>query len=97
MARPAPVDAPPGRRVATGTSTPGTDPKNGLTCTGKYCLSPEGYATWEALRQELQVELASLSTHSRHVVVEGSSHYIQYDDPELVVDAIIGRVVEAVR
>ena len=38
--------------------------------------------------QELQRDLASLSTHSTHIVTDDSSHYIQLDQPELVIAAI---------
>lgn len=45
---------------------------------------------------KLQEELAALSTNSKHVVAEKSTHYIQEDEPELVIDAIRW-VVEEVR
>ena len=38
--------------------------------------------------QELQRDLASLSTNSTHIVASDSSHYIQLDQPELVIAAI---------
>lgn len=44
----------------------------------------------------LQKQYARLSNNTRHTVVEGSSHYIQNDNPEVVVEAI-RQVVEAVR
>lgn len=37
---------------------------------------------------EKQLELAALSTNSRQVMATESAHYIQYDQPELVVEAI---------
>ena len=37
---------------------------------------------------ELQAELAALSDCSRHLVAEGSGHYVQLDQPEIVCDAI---------
>jgi pimeloyl-ACP methyl ester carboxylesterase len=37
---------------------------------------------------EMQRELAALSTNSKHIIAERSSHYIHVDQPELVVDAI---------
>ncbi len=44
----------------------------------------------------LQAELAMLSTNSRHIVAERSGHFIQLDEPDVVVDAIHA-VIEAVR
>ncbi len=72
------------------------DPSFNEGCGGADCLSTGGQATWEALWQELQTDLAALSTRSTHVVVAGSGHYIQAQRPELVYDAI-ARVVEATR
>lgn len=46
--------------------------------------------------RELQNELAGLSSVSRHVIAEKSSHYIHEDEPDLVVDAVRW-VVERVR
>jgi pimeloyl-ACP methyl ester carboxylesterase len=45
---------------------------------------------------ELQDELARLSPHGSHLIAEQSGHFIQLDQPELVVDAI-RTVVERVR
>jgi pimeloyl-ACP methyl ester carboxylesterase len=72
------------------------DPTVGPVCQGADCLSAEGHARWEALWQELQMDLAALSTRSSHLVVEGSGHYIQTQHPELVFDAI-AQVVKATR
>lgn len=44
----------------------------------------------------LQKQYAALSNNSRHVTVEGSTHYIYIDNPEVVIDAV-RRVVEAIR
>jgi hypothetical protein len=51
---------------------------------------PKGYPLEKANRvwQQLQRELAALSTNSRHIVVGSSSHYIHEDAPEVVIDAI---------
>lgn len=38
--------------------------------------------------REMQDELAALSSASRHVLAEGSSHYVHLDDPELVCQAV---------
>jgi pimeloyl-ACP methyl ester carboxylesterase len=50
----------------------------------------------EQLWQQLQAELAGLSSQGRLVVAEGSGHYIQLERPELVIDAI-AEVVTAAR
>jgi pimeloyl-ACP methyl ester carboxylesterase len=43
-----------------------------------------------------QQQLAGLSSNARLIVVDGSSHYIHWDQPTLVADAI-RQVVEAAR
>ncbi len=45
---------------------------------------------------ELQREIAMLSTNSKHVIADNSTHYIHEDEPEIVIDAIRW-VVEEVR
>lgn len=58
-----------------------------------------GRDTFEKLvqvSQELQQELASLSTQGKQVIVMDSGHYIQWDQPGAVIDAI-WEVVEQVR
>jgi pimeloyl-ACP methyl ester carboxylesterase len=50
----------------------------------------------QALWQELQRDLAGLSTSSTYRVVEGSGHFIQPHRPDVVVEAI-REVVDAVR
>ena len=45
---------------------------------------------------ESQVDLTRVSRNSEQIIAEDSSHNIQYDDPELVIDAI-RQVVDAVR
>ena len=37
----------------------------------------------------MQVELAGLSSNSKQVIAEKSGHYIQFDQPELVIESII--------
>jgi pimeloyl-ACP methyl ester carboxylesterase len=49
-----------------------------------------------AVTDELQAELATLSSNGRYVRVAGSGHYIQIDRPEVVTDAIRS-VVDAAR
>lgn len=54
---------------------------------------------WEDLErvwQELQTELAGLAPGARHTIATESGHYIQLQQPELVIEAI-RQVVEAVR
>lgn len=46
--------------------------------------------------QELQQELANLPTQGKQVIVEDSGHYIQWDQPAVVIDAI-RTIVEQVR
>ncbi len=46
------------------------------------------------LHRDLQNQLAGLSSNSRHIIAEKSGHYIQLDQPELVIDAIV-QVVQA--
>jgi pimeloyl-ACP methyl ester carboxylesterase len=50
----------------------------------------------ELLWQDLQAELAALSSRGRLVVAQDSGHYIQLERPQLVVDAI-SEVVAAAR
>jgi pimeloyl-ACP methyl ester carboxylesterase len=67
--------------------------------------SPEAEAAlppdfpWDAFDtvwQELQDELAALTPGARHVIATKSGHYIQVEQPELVIEAI-RQVVEGVR
>lgn len=46
---------------------------------------------------EMQQELAQLSTNSRHVISEKSQHFIQQDEPELVIEAILWVLEEVTR
>ena len=50
----------------------------------------------EAVHQALQDELAALAPGARHVIATRSGHYIQLQQPELVIEAI-RQVVEGVR
>ncbi|WP_427181609.1 hypothetical protein [Paenibacillus sp. TC-CSREp1] len=38
---------------------------------------------------EMQLDLASLSNHSTHVIAQGSGHYVYLDQPELVKQQIL--------
>lgn len=57
-------------------------------CFGTDCISAEGSEIWESLWQELQIDLASLSSDSAHVFIPGSGHYIQAHAPAQVIEAI---------
>lgn len=50
---------------------------------------------WQAW-QQMQSELAALSTNSKHVIAEQSGHFVQLQQPQLVIDAV-REVVEANR
>ena len=49
----------------------------------------------EPVHQELQRELAKVSTDSKHIVALKAGHSIQLDEPELVLDAITSLVMRA--
>jgi pimeloyl-ACP methyl ester carboxylesterase len=59
-------------------------------------LSDEVNQANEQVWQELQAELAGLSSRGRLVVAENSGHYLQLEQPQLVIDAI-AEVVTAAR
>ena len=59
-------------------------------------VPPEWESVTEPVWQQLQDELAAMSSSSRHIVVDHASHNIQLDSPDSVVDAILG-VVKQVR
>ena len=58
-----------------------------------YSLTAEDVAEFQAVQAQMQAELASLSSRGELVLAEESTHYIQFDQPELVIDAI-RRVVQ---
>jgi pimeloyl-ACP methyl ester carboxylesterase len=45
---------------------------------------------------DVQNELAALSTHSTHIVVENGDHYLQFFQPDVVIDAV-NQMVDQVR
>jgi len=56
---------------------------------------PEGsLRRGEQIWRQLQRELVALSTHSKQVIAERSSHYIHWDQPDLVTMAILELVDE---
>jgi pimeloyl-ACP methyl ester carboxylesterase len=58
-------------------------------------LSPEVAEKVEQVWQNLQNDLASLSSNSTHITATQAGHYIQVDEPQLVIDAILKIVAEA--
>jgi pimeloyl-ACP methyl ester carboxylesterase len=46
--------------------------------------SPETEAAW----RKLQIELVKCSTNGKHVIAQKSGHYVQFSEPDLVIDAI---------
>jgi pimeloyl-ACP methyl ester carboxylesterase len=59
-------------------------------------LSPEQADQLDELHSESQAALTQRSENSRQIIAEDSGHYIQVDEPDLVIDAI-HQVVEAAR
>ncbi len=68
---------------------------HGVVNPGDYGI-PSMAAKGEALRLAMQEALARLSSRSKHIIADKSGHYIQRDQPELVIDSI-RQVVEATR
>ncbi len=58
-------------------------------------LPAELNAAFNRVWVELQEELALLSSNSSHILVEDSGHFIQQDQPELVIDAILEVIEQA--
>ena len=64
---------------------------------GLSALPPDfPWDAYDAVWHELQDELATLAPDARHVIASRSGHYIQVEQPELVIEAI-RQVVEGVR
>jgi pimeloyl-ACP methyl ester carboxylesterase len=59
-------------------------------------ITPAGVAAVEREGQRMDQELVSLTPDARHVVAHNSGHFIQVDEPELVIEAVLA-MVEAVR
>ncbi|MBB6020345.1 pimeloyl-ACP methyl ester carboxylesterase [Paenibacillus sp. JGP012] len=51
----------------------------------EHGMGPEMELKWA----EMQLDLASLSNHSTHVIAQGSGHYVYLDQPELVKQQIL--------
>jgi len=58
-------------------------------------LSPELSEKIEQNWENLQNDLASLSSNSTHMIAMKAGHYIQVDEPQLVIDAILKVIDEA--
>lgn len=58
-------------------------------------LGDEVNQTYEQLWQDLQAELAALSSQGKLMVAEGSGHYLLLERPQLVIDAIAEVVMAA--
>ena len=56
-----------------------------LTCAlGDPGVPEPVYRAWHGLHREL----AGLSSNSRHIVSASPDHYLNFGDPELVIDAV---------
>jgi pimeloyl-ACP methyl ester carboxylesterase len=64
--------------------------------TAGHGISEADAEQFKALAAELHTEMAALSPRGKRIIAEDSGHYVQVDQPQLVVDAI-REVVEAVR
>jgi hypothetical protein len=69
----------------------------GMTAEEEYAQLPESVRSMVSLdllakvyaaHQEAQRGLAGLSTRGKQVIATESGHYIQWDQPELVIDAV---------
>jgi pimeloyl-ACP methyl ester carboxylesterase len=58
-------------------------------------LPPGLSAKFDGIWVELQKEWAKISSHSTHIMAYKSGHFIQHDQPDLVIDAILQVVEEA--
>jgi pimeloyl-ACP methyl ester carboxylesterase len=93
--------APPGSSIATATDSAPSLGDKPLIVLSAGAREYPGFTEWQAKRaqdqaDEFEASLTGLSENSELVVARNSTHYIQFDRPELVVDAI-RRVVEAAR
>jgi hypothetical protein len=58
-------------------------------------LPPDITVGLKQTRQELQIDLASLSSKSTHIIANEAVHNMQEDEPQLVIDAILEVMAEA--
>jgi pimeloyl-ACP methyl ester carboxylesterase len=59
-------------------------------------ISAADVEAFKVANDEMQAELAALSTRGRQLIAEDCGHHIHVEQPQLVIDAI-REVVEAVR
>jgi len=59
-------------------------------------LPQEEFEQLKNIWNELQLDLLSLSSNNRHIIAENSGHYIQNDQPEIIIDAI-SQLIEMVK
>jgi pimeloyl-ACP methyl ester carboxylesterase len=57
-------------------------------------LTPELSAQIQQVWTKLQNNLASLSSNTTHIIATKAGHYIQVDEPQLVIDAILKVIAE---
>jgi hypothetical protein len=60
-------------------------------------LGPQIREEYERAWQELQQEIAALSTRGRRIVAERSGHNIIFEQPEIIVEAILEMIGAATR
>jgi pimeloyl-ACP methyl ester carboxylesterase len=68
------------------------DPK---TITHGGLVPPQWEELTEPVWQQLQAQLAALSTNSKHIVVDHAGHNIQFEQPQVVVKAILEVIQQA--
>lgn len=51
-------------------------------------MTEEQFAAWDRIWREFQLDLAKRSTHGEFRLAEQSGHFIQRDQPKLVIQAI---------
>jgi pimeloyl-ACP methyl ester carboxylesterase len=52
---------------------------------------------FEEIWAEMQEEMAQMSANSTHVIAEESGHFVRHDQPELVINAILGLIEDCSR
>ena len=51
-------------------------------------LTKENIQQTDTIWQELQAELVNLSSRSQHIISTDSGHFMYWDQPELIIDAV---------
>lgn len=67
------------------------------TCCIVTTVPLEMFESREQVLQDLQVDLATLSTNSTHIIASAAGHYVHQDEPQLVIDAILHVLSEATK